>query len=309
MRFAVTALIGTLALASLTTASAQEQARPVFRTAVDRVTVATMVRDRHGRPITDLKREDFELFDAGHLRPISEFRSEMTPLTIALLMDTSGSMGLLDRRQAARSVAADIMSWLGPEDRVGLFAFDKHLRELAPFGAKPSDVLDGINALHPYGMTSLFDAVAETGKMLAEEGSSHRAIIALTDGIDNASQITATRASAIAASVDVPVYILVVSAPSDRAGRTEPDDAGLDPDQQAKLSDLARWTGGQTFVASSPERSRVATREIAIELRHQYVIVFAPDPRPGWHGIEIRTRVKDLVVRARSGYVVESRPE
>jgi hypothetical protein len=53
----------------------------------------------------------------------------------------------------------------------------------------------------------------------------------------------------------------------------------------------------------------VATREIVVELRHQYVIAFAPDPRPGWHGIEIRTRIKDLIVRARSGYVVDSRPD
>jgi hypothetical protein len=109
--------------------------------------------------------------------------------------------------------------------------------------------------------------------------------------------------------VDVPVYLMLISPSLDRSGRATLDDTSLDEAQQDRLTDLARWTGGESFIASTPQRSRTATREIVTELRHQYVIVFTPDPRPGWHGIEIRTREKDLVVRARSGYIVESRPD
>lgn len=302
------ALIGTLAIAGLAAASPQDRSTTVFRSAVGRVTVTTMVRDQHGRPVTGLTREDFEILDGGRPQPIAEFRSELTPLTIALLMDYSGSMALSDRRDAARSVASDVMGWLTAQDKVGLFAFDKTLRELAPIGSHPSAVLEALFGARPWGVTSLFDAIADTGRMLAAHAGTHRAIIALTDGGDNASNITAARASAIASAIDVPVYLILVSPNAGLKG-VGLDAPGLDTDGLQRLSDLARWTGGQSLVATTPARSRLVTREIVTELRHQYVIAFAPDPRPGWHGIEIRTRVKNLVVRARSGYTVESRPD
>ena len=198
---------------------------------------------------------------------------------------------------------------VGPGDHVGLFAFDRRLTELAPFGARPDEVLDALARMQPFGVTSLFDAIAETGETLAAHAGTHRAVVVLTDGVDNASAMSSTRVSAIANSVDVPVYLLLISPALDRAGRAQLDDTSLDEAQQSRLSDLARWTGGESFVASTPQRSRTATREIVTELRHQYVIVFTPDPRPGWHGIEIKTREKDLIVRARSGYTVESRPD
>ena len=305
------ALIGTFIVTSIATASAQDPAsRPIFRRSVDRVTVSTMVRDRYGRPITDLTRDDFQLLDSGQARQITEFRSEAMSLTVALLVDFSGSMGLADRREASRSIATDLMRWLTPQDRVGLFAFDKRLRELVPFGSDSNAILDGLGSMRPFGVTSLFDAIADTGQMLASTAGTHRAVIVLTDGVDNASKLTPARVSAIASSVDVPVYLVIVSPPLDRAGQAELNDTSLDATEQNRLADLARWTGGQSFVASSPERSRAVTREIVTELRHQYVIVFTPDPRPGWHGIEIKTlRKKDLIVRARSGYIVEGRPD
>jgi VWFA-related protein len=307
MRFIIVVLIGTLSLAGLATASPQDRSSTVFRSSVGRVSVATMVRDQHGRPVTGLTRDDFEVFDGGRPRAIAEFRADATPLTIALLLDYSGSMALADRRDASRRVASDVMTWLTPQDQVGLFIFDKTLRELAPFGSHPSAVLEALFGLKPWGVTSLFDAIAETGRTLAAHAGTHRAIVALTDGGDNASRITAMRASAIAGSIDVPVYLMLVSptAGLENVGLEAP---GLNDQGMDRLADLARWTGGQSHVASTPAHSRRVTRELITELRHQYVIAFAPDPRPGWHGIEIRTRVKNLVVRARSGYTVESRP-
>jgi VWFA-related protein len=291
------------------TSRAQDQAPPpVFRAAVDRVAVATMVRDRQGRPITDLRREDFQLFDAGLPRTITEFRSDATPVSVALLMDVSGSMGFSGRREAVRAAAEQVLNWLTPADQVGLWAFDKRLTELAPFGSTGPEVLKAIQSVRPFGMTSLFDAIAETGRMLAATGGTHRAIIALTDGADNASQLTSAQVSAIAGEVDVPVYLLMISSPLDRPRQTTPDDTGLDAALQGRLVDLARVTGGEVFVASSPARNSTAARQIVTELRHQYLIVFEPDLRPGWHAIDIRTRQKDLVVRARSGYVVQGRP-
>src|SRR3989441_1043515 len=69
------------------------------------------------------------------------------------------------------------------------------------------------------------------------------------------------------------------------------------------LADLAAWTGGHTFVVSTPAQRSVAARQIVDELRHQYLIAFESSGRPGWHPLVVRARNKDLIVRARSGYV------
>jgi hypothetical protein len=75
------------------------------------------------------------------------------------------------------------------------------------------------------------------------------------------------------------------------------------------LSDLASWTGGHTFVASTPGQRSTAARQIVDELRHQYLIAFEASGNPGWHPLVVRANKKDLVVRTRSGYIAgQSRP-
>ncbi len=293
-------------------AYAQQDAgqRPVFRSGVDRVAVATTVRTKQGRPVTDLKAEDFELFDGGLPRKITEFRSEPTPVSLALLVDFSGSMDVAEKRDVAKQIAGHIVSWLTPgEDRVGLFAFDRELREVSPLRAAPSDVADKIQTIKPFGMTSLFDAIARTGQVLSEHEGPRRAVVVLTDGVDNASALSAAEVSGIASSIDVPVYIVIVVSPLDRSGKSTVDDRRLDAMLEGRLADLAHWTGGEIFAGMGPAQDSLAARQIVSELRQQYSIVFQPDTRPGWHPIDIRTRQKDLVVRARSGYLVQGQPE
>ena len=71
----------------------------------------------------------------------------------------------------------------------------------------------------------------------------------------------------------------------------------------ATLADLARWTGGDLRISSVPAHTVEGLADLFTELRHQYVITFEPGKRPGWHPLEIRTRKKNLAVRARSGYM------
>ena len=172
----------------------------------------------------------------------------------------------------------------------------------------PGTVVEALDTLKPYGKTSLFDAIAETGKRVASEGGTRRAVVALTDGADNASRLTPAEVSSLASSIDVPVYIIVVISPLDRAERTTVNQEGLEDMLSGRLGDLARWTGGDIFAAVGPAKTSIAARQIVTELRHQYLIAFEPSAQPGWHPIDLRTRDKDFVVRARSGYVVRSGP-
>jgi Ca-activated chloride channel family protein len=288
----------------------QQQAPLVFRGGVDRVAVATVVRTKAGKAVTDLKADDFELIDSGQPRKIDDFRAEASPVSIALLADFSGSMDVAEKRMTSKAMAGHILSWLTPDtDQIGLFAFDKTLHQLAPLAPAPGNILDQFNTMRPFGATSLFDALAETSHVLVEQGGLRRAVVALTDGADNASKMTAEAVSGLASSIDVPVYIVVINSPLDRSGDGVVNDAERVAMMNGKLSDLAHWTGGDLYSPLGPAQDSVAARQIVSELRQQYLIVFAPDTRPGWHPIDIRlTHRKDLVVRARSGYLVQGRP-
>jgi hypothetical protein len=100
------------------------------------------------------------------------------------------------------------------------------------------------------------------------------------------------------------VYVFVTTSPLDRFGSSVLDDKALGDTLQGPLGDLARWTGGDIFGVTSPTTSAAAAVQVVSELRQQYLIAFPPGLEPGWHAIDVRTRQKDLIVRARSGYVV-----
>jgi VWFA-related protein len=304
------------ALAAVTPLAAQvtpaPAPRPTFKAGVDRVTITAVVHKRNGQPVIGLKQDDFDVLDNGQVRPILEFRSEPTPATVALLVDFSGSMNLALKVPAVRSAAAEIVESLTPEvDRIGLFAFDTQLHPLQPLAPAPGDVLHQLEQVHPFGSTSLFDAVAETGRVLEADGSRRRAIVTLTDGGENSSRRTLGEVSRMASEIDVPVYIIVVVSPLDRENVTKAETrAATDVLASSPLGNLAHWTGGEIFLASTDEHGKMAAAQIINELRHQYFIGFAPDTgRPGWHPIDVRTHQKDLVVRTRSGYVAQYRPD
>lgn len=296
-----------LVLGTMTSAVvlAQDE-RPVFRSAVDRVTLSVTVRTQRGRPVTTLAAENFSVFASGKLREITDFRIEPSPVSIGFLVDFSGSMGVAARRAAARENVDHMLRMLAPGvDRAGLFVFDKHLHALQPLAPAPGDILSQLDGVQrPFGATSLFDAIAETGRLLAEASGTRRAVVALTDGRDNASTLTAEQVSAVASSIDVPVYVIVVISPYDRDGNKPLDNLGVDGLVRGQLGNLARWTGGDIYVSLGEVQAARTAREIVGELRQQYVIAFEPDTRPGWHPIEVRTNRENLVVRTRSGYFV-----
>lgn len=305
-------LLGCVAVAASWTSLVAAQDRPdqpVFRSAVERVTVSATVRTERGRPVTDLGIDDFELLDSGEATRIAEFRDDPSPVEIALLVDFSGSMSVSAKRATAAANVGHLLSWLEPGDTVSLFGFDRDVHELHPPTTEPALVSTALERMDPWGATSLFDAIAETGRRVARGTTiGRRAIVAFTDGSDNASQLTPAEVSGIASAVDVPVYIVIVVSPLERAGRTTINDEKYEAMRLGTLGNLARWTGGEIYTALNPTMAADAARQIVTSLRHQYLLAFEPDDRPGWHPIEVRTRDEDLVVRTRSGYVVPDQP-
>jgi Ca-activated chloride channel family protein len=266
------------------------------------VRLAAVARDHKGRFVPDLTARDFEVFDDGKPRAISDFRQDNAALSVALLFDVSGSMqGQLAQ---AREAASLVLGSLEPRDEAAVFRFDTRLEEARPFTQGPRALPPSMSTVVPFGATSLHDAIAKTAERAATRDGRRRAVVVFTDGNDNASRLTPAEVSGIASAIDVPVYIVgVVSALDDPASETATASSEHSPLTGA-LANLAAWTGGQTFVVSSPTQRSAVARQIIEEMRHQYLIAIESSAEPGWHRLTLRVRNRDLTVRARSGYIV-----
>jgi Ca-activated chloride channel family protein len=279
------------------TVAAAEQSEPLFKTGVERVALAAIVRDSKGKLVTNLTERDFELLDAGRRTPLIGVWSEPSPASVALLLDVSGSMAT--KLERAREVSRSLMAGLQPGiDEAGLFSFDTELKELRPFSTSFGSVDEAWASTRAFGATSLWDAIAETAGRMATR-QRRRALIVITDGVDSASRLKPAAVSAAASSLDVPVYMVVISASME-------DEAHDPTDVRGPLADLATWTGGDISVVRDAPSAAAAARQILAELQHQYVVAFEPGKTPGWHPLVLRTKKNGLFVRARNGYMVGS---
>jgi VWFA-related protein len=299
---------GDLRAQTSTTQPVAQVPSATFKSGVEVVTVTAAVRI-HGKVVRNLTRADFQVVDEGFSRPIQDFYAGDSPVSVAILLDISGSMGVGGNMDRARSAVQTVLAHLqSAGDEAALYTFDSELRDVVPF----TTGLDRIRALslagRPWGTTSLFDAIAATAKSAGARANRHRAVLVITDGVDTGSHMTAPQVSEIASSIDVPVYLLTVVNPLDHpGGEFSVIEAAGETSSTATLADLARWTGGDMRICSMPEHTIAAVDDLFGELRYQYLITFEPGLRPGWHPLEIRTRNKNMVVHARSGYMAAAR--
>lgn len=273
--------------------------RPTFTSGVSLVSIGAVARDARNRMVRDLTRHDFEVLEDGAPQPIVDFKvTDQGPISVALLFDVSGSMSVASSLQAGREVADHLMAWMTPgTDEVGLFTFDKTIREEIAFTGDFDAVRGALGRIEPYGLTSLYDGIAETASILSKRPAPRRAIVVITDGIDTSSVLTAPQVSGLASSIDVPVYLIAVVSPVDH-----PDNGAAAAARHTNLSNLVHWTGGTLVFVSAPAQVNVAVRDLITELRLQYLLAIEASSEAGWRRLEVRAKRRGLVVRARSGY-------
>ena len=283
-------------------ATASYQEVPTFRSAIDVVPISATVRDKRGRIVKSLTSADFEVLDKGERRPIINFQVDQSgPITIAALLDISGSMRIEPKMALATQVIKRLTSELQDgRSEIGLFTFDSGLHEVQPFSTKPTVLDSALNNARPFGSTSLYDAIAETARRLNARSAPRRAIVVITDGVDTSSLLSPAEVSGLASSIDVPVYVVVTAPPIDRA-RQDAATSGKAP-SSADLKELAVWTGGDLLWATAYEETAPRADQILTELRHQYLIAIESASEKEWRPIDVRTRDRALTVRARSGY-------
>lgn len=276
--------------------------RATFRTSLDLVSVAVVVRGSDGRLVPDLKAADFEVLDRGAAQPIVQFdRGGDADARLALLVDGSGSMVLGSRRQRSQLATDLLIAGLKATDTASVFTFDKHVTRLTLFTGNPDALRAAVRSVESFGSTSIYDAIVGTIHSVMENPPRARALLLLTDGFDTASVLSPGDAATAAASLDIPLYVLSVGGDGSRGG-TRPGAAGHTA--TLALNDLAIRTGGLAAEAATAGQLSTVTQAILTELRHQYVIAFPAGSEKGWHNLTVRVRRGRVQARSRNGYVV-----
>ena len=270
---------------------------------------ATAVDDK-GRPVTDLRREDFRIYDEGRAQQIVHFYGgKGLPARVLLLLDASGSMG--DKRVASsREAAKQLLLALSPEDQVAVAGFDSRYWGVVAFTKDRGAVRKGLDTIKPFGSTALHDALDKGAHDIATWGEGRRAVVVLTDGIDTSSQKTAEEVIARSRALDVPIYAISVVSPLDDPSSQSflgEKEAGQEAAAAETLARYASLSGGASFRVSTLTGVVLAAQQIATELKHQYRIGW--DPAQGsapYRRVVVRATRKGVIVRTRSGYVPPS---
>ena len=278
-----------------------------FRSGVDVVRVDALVTSgRH--VLTGLSPSDFELRDNGVLQTIADMALESLPLTITLVLDTSGSVAGAKMRSLASAVDL-ILQGLREQDRVALVTFSHRVWQRMPLTSDIEQVRRVLTAAAAEGGTSLNDAVY-AGLALSESQESRALVLVFSDGLDNASWMSDAIVERAARRADAVVYGVAVGAgatvtyATDRTGsRTTASPAYL-RGQTAFLDSIASATGGRVIKADTTKDLPTAFEEILEEFRTRYLITYSPrgvDTR-GWHAIEVKVTGRHADVKARRGY-------
>ena len=262
---------------------------------VDLVNVLFTVADRRGKLITTQQKEHFRVFEDNRLQTITNFSSETDlPLTVALLIDTSGS--IRDKLRFEQEAAIQFFSsTLRPgKDRGLLITFDSGVDLLQDYTDDADLLARATEKMRAGGGTAMYDAVflAVTEKLANQPG--RKVVILISDGDDNSSRLSLTETLEAAQKSDTAIYCISTNATGGPANERG----------DRVMRRMADETGGRIFSPFKLSDLSVSFRGIGEELRSQYSLAYLPtnDRRDGrFRTIRIETTDKQLRVRARTG--------
>ena len=277
-------------------ASAQDQ--PQFKSGSELVVVHVLVTDRSGAYISNLTPDAFRLFDETRPQTPKFFLNEDAPVTVGLVIDSSGSMA--HARDLVIAAAQEFVESSNRDDQVFALVFNDEVQKVLGNGSFTSDpvVLGGAlaRAFQPAGRTALYDAVVE-GLDYAQRGDrDRRVLVVLSDGGDNASQSTLKDVVIRVQSSNTVIYSVALEDPLDQDANP------------GKLKQLAEVSGGAAFAPKDVVAVRKAFQTIAHDIRHMYTIGYEPTNvayHAGFHRIRVDVATADgrrVSVHSRTGY-------
>jgi VWFA-related protein len=334
---AALAVAGSVAWVSYGQVGAQDGFR--FRSGVELVNVTVTVTDRSGRFVADLTQSDFAVYDNEQSVEITHFSADRVPVSVGIVLDTSGSMAGDKIERARASIERFLHQLDDPEDEVFLYGFASDVRLIQEWTSQRNAVSEGLRRVDAVGRTSMYDAVTQAVRKAQEGRNRKKAVVLISDGNDTSSSRGLRDVRRVVRESEVLVYAIGIDGSAEPAIRMSPPTfppppipfpfpipdrgrpgtrwpgltqlprksgrtaAGDRLNAQA-LRDITDDSGGRTEVVRSPRDLSPATASIADELSKQYSLGYtSPANRDGrWHSIRVEVRDRSVQVRARRGY-------
>jgi VWFA-related protein len=259
------------------------------------------VLDGSGRSVQTLDKDAFHIFEDNVPQTINSFRHEDLPVSLGILIDSSGSM--YDKRTAVDAASLDLVKLSNPQDEAFLVDFSWEAFIDQDFTSDISKLQQGLSYIKSSGGTAIYDALVASADYLSKNAKHPKQVLlVITDGEDNASSATLEQAIRRIQDFDGPVVYCIGLLFGDDTNKTEARHA------RRVLETLSEQTGGAAYFPKSVKDVDAITKEVANDIRTQYTIAYHSTKPPELGGYRVvRVEAKDkgygkLSVRTRSGY-------
>jgi VWFA-related protein len=255
------------------------------------VEVHAAVMDRRGHYLSGLQAGQFQVMEDGRPQSIHIFEAQSSAMTLALLVDTTGSMAKV--LPHVKNAVAQLVTAMKPEDSIGLFSFRNRLSVLQPFTRDHGAALKALLATRAAGSTALFDSLTQLAVELSRTNGK-KAILLFTDGADNSSLLSMEQALQTVKRNGFPIYAV-------SQGSALEDKPMLN-----RLQEISEVTGGMAFEVRQADGIATAFNRIAADLQHLYLLAYYPSTPENtrWRKINVvLPEQKEVKVRAKEGYL------
>jgi Ca-activated chloride channel family protein len=314
-----------------------------FKSGVELINVTATVTDRSGRFAAGLRKEDFVIYEDNQPMEVTHFTAERTPVSLGIVLDTSGSMAG-EKWLSARDAIERFLDLLpDPQDEFFLYRFSANADLVQDWTNLRENVKRSLGRVNPSGGTAMYDAVAEAVPMAQSGQNRKKALVLISDGNDTNSRLDIREVRQLVRETEVLVYAVGIDGqaettfprsappimrpplpipfplpggggrprglpfpiPSPRSGGSAGRGVMDDRVNVVALREITDDSGGRTELVRDARDLEPATAGIADELSQQYYIGYpSPGHRDGrWHTIRVEVRDPSLKVRARRGYI------
>ncbi len=266
------------------------------------VLIPVTVTDSLNRFVLGLDKQDFRVLEDGTEQKVKQFAGEDAPLSIGLLVDTSGSMG--EKIETSRQAVAQFLKTMNAQDEAFLVEFSDRAELAVGFTQHTDEIENKLTSVESQGLTALLDAVYMGLHEMKKAKNPRKALLIISDGGDNNSRYTADQIKSLVREADVQIYSMGVFERFPYLGISDAELSG-----PRLLSQISEQTGGRAFAASTDSNLPSIATRIGIELRNQYVLAYSPTDqnRDGtYRKVEVKMKqpegLPSLKARWRLGY-------